>query len=190
MEAEIIPMCEDQGMAIIPWAALGGGQLITAEQRKQKEQDPGARKGYGLSENDIKVCEVLEQIARSKNTTLQAIVCPVIRPKLYCQSLTGNANRLWRTCFSNQLTSSPLLASRPSSMSKRCLMRYASKSKEEIDEIQTAVLFNPLFPMNFLFNFRGDQKYNLNLTAADNQQYQMAASDSCVDRCTLETSSK
>jgi aryl-alcohol dehydrogenase-like predicted oxidoreductase len=79
MEAEIIPMCEDQGMAIIPWAALGGGQLLSTEQRKQKEQDPGARSNrYGLSENDVRVCEVLEQMAESKSTTLQAMVCLVI----------------------------------------------------------------------------------------------------------------
>jgi aryl-alcohol dehydrogenase-like predicted oxidoreductase len=74
MEAEIFPMCEDQGMAIVPWAALGGGQLITAEQRKAKESDPDARQGYGLSETDVKVSEVLEKIADEKETTLQAVV--------------------------------------------------------------------------------------------------------------------
>lgn len=31
MEAEIIPMCQDQGMAVVPWAALGGGQLLSSE---------------------------------------------------------------------------------------------------------------------------------------------------------------
>ena len=39
MEAEIIPMCEDQGMAIVLWAVLGGDQLLLAEQRKQKEHE-------------------------------------------------------------------------------------------------------------------------------------------------------
>ena len=48
-------------------------------------------------------------------------------------------------------------------------------SKEDIRAIQGAAPFNPLFPMNFLFNFKGDQEYNLGLTAANNQQYQMAA---------------
>lgn len=48
-------------------------------------------------------------------------------------------------------------------------------SREDIDAIQKAVPFNPLFPVNFLFNYRGDQDYNLSLTAANNQQYQMAA---------------
>jgi aryl-alcohol dehydrogenase-like predicted oxidoreductase len=80
MEAEIVPMCEDQGMAIVPWAALGGGQLLSAEQRKNQEQTPGARKGRKLSEDDVKVCEALEQIAKSKGTTLQATVCSCDRP--------------------------------------------------------------------------------------------------------------
>jgi aryl-alcohol dehydrogenase-like predicted oxidoreductase len=74
MEAEIIPMCEDQGMAIVPWAALGGGKLLTAEQRKQKEDQPGARNSDVLSESDKTVCDVLEKIAKTKSTTLQAVV--------------------------------------------------------------------------------------------------------------------
>jgi aryl-alcohol dehydrogenase-like predicted oxidoreductase len=45
-EAEIIPVCEDQGMAIVPWAALGGGQFMSFEEIKWKESDPDARKGY------------------------------------------------------------------------------------------------------------------------------------------------
>ena len=74
MEAEIIPMCEDQGMAIVPWGTLSGGQLLSTEQKKQAEQDPRARKGYGLSENDAKVSMALEQIAGRKSTTVQAVV--------------------------------------------------------------------------------------------------------------------
>lgn len=74
MEAEIIPMCEDQGMAIVPWAALGGGQLMSVEQRKQKESDPDARPARFGSEHDMKVCEALERIAGERNSTLQAVV--------------------------------------------------------------------------------------------------------------------
>jgi hypothetical protein len=48
-------------------------------------------------------------------------------------------------------------------------------SKEDIDAIQGAIPFDPLFPMNFLFNFKGTQEYNLGLTASHNQQYQMSA---------------
>ena len=75
MEAEIIPMCEDQGMAVVPWAALGGGSLLTKEQREKAKTTEGARTSpYGLSEKDLKISEVLEDIAQSKGTTLQAIV--------------------------------------------------------------------------------------------------------------------
>jgi aryl-alcohol dehydrogenase-like predicted oxidoreductase len=78
MEAEIIPMCEDQGMAIVSWASLGGGQLIAAEQRKKLEEDPNAGKGYySASEDDIKVCNVLEDLAKAKSATLQDIVSTI-----------------------------------------------------------------------------------------------------------------
>lgn len=75
MESEIIPMCEDQGMAIVSWASLGGGQLVAADQRKKMEEDPNSGKGYyGASEDDIKVCDVLERLAKKKDSTLQAVV--------------------------------------------------------------------------------------------------------------------
>jgi hypothetical protein len=37
-------------------------------------------------------------------------------------------------------------------------------STEDMDQIDTAVSFDPGFPMNFIFQ---DKPYNLNLTAAD-----------------------
>lgn len=61
-------------MAIVPWGALGGGQLLTAEQRRANEKDPNARKRYALSDDDVQVCEVLERIAGERHTTLQAVV--------------------------------------------------------------------------------------------------------------------
>jgi aryl-alcohol dehydrogenase-like predicted oxidoreductase len=68
-------MCEDQGMAITSWASLGGGQLTTQEQREKLKDDPDAGHGYyEASEDDIKVCEVLEALANKKNATLQDIV--------------------------------------------------------------------------------------------------------------------
>ena len=48
-------------------------------------------------------------------------------------------------------------------------------SSEDIKAIHEANPLDPLFPTNFLFNFRGDQPYHVGLGATDNQQYQMAA---------------
>lgn len=48
-------------------------------------------------------------------------------------------------------------------------------TKEEIKRIQDAAHFTPQFPVNFLFNYKGTQPYTTDLTASNNQQYQMAA---------------
>jgi aryl-alcohol dehydrogenase-like predicted oxidoreductase len=74
MEAELIPMCEDQGMAIVSWASLGGGHLQTLKQKEEKEKNPDARPPRGPTEADAKVSEALENIADSKSTSLQAVV--------------------------------------------------------------------------------------------------------------------
>lgn len=66
-------MAEDQGLAIVPWAALGGGTLLTKDQRKQRESDPEARR-TSPDEKSLHVSEVLEHLAAKYNSTLQAVV--------------------------------------------------------------------------------------------------------------------
>lgn len=48
-------------------------------------------------------------------------------------------------------------------------------TQEDLDSVDGAVPFNPLFPMTFLYEFGADRKYSLSLTAADNFMYRMAA---------------
>ena len=72
LEAEIIPMCQDQGLAIVPWAALGGGALLSRQQRQQVQKDSKARK-VPIDELSIRVSEVLERIAEEHEATLQAV---------------------------------------------------------------------------------------------------------------------
>lgn len=67
-------MCEDQGMAIVSWASLGGGQLLSAKERGAKKNDADAHKGYGFRDEDVRVSAALEKIAASKKTTIQAVV--------------------------------------------------------------------------------------------------------------------
>ena len=71
MEAEIIPMCRDQGMALVPWEALGAGAFLSKEQRQAKL---GGRQYGPPPEEAIKVSEKLEEIANKKKTTVQAVV--------------------------------------------------------------------------------------------------------------------
>ena len=44
----------------------------------------------------------------------------------------------------------------------------------DLDNVDEATTFNPLFPMTFLYEFGGDRKYNLSLTASDNFMTRMA----------------
>jgi aryl-alcohol dehydrogenase-like predicted oxidoreductase len=157
MEAEIIPMCQDQGMGIMPWAALGGGQLLSSEQRRKLEANSQlAGRQKIINEKNIQVSEALEKLASEKKTTLQAIALayllsqtPYVTPIVGVQSVAH-------------------VKAMPEALN-------IALSDNDLKAIHEASPFEPLFPMNFLFNFRGDQPYNLKLTATDCQQYQMAA---------------
>ena len=73
MEAEVIPMCEDEGLAVIPWAALGGGALMSADERKNHDKDAESRSSYA-SDKAVQVSAVLASIAEKHKTSLQSIV--------------------------------------------------------------------------------------------------------------------
>ena len=70
MEREIIPMCQAEGMGIAPWSALGGGKFKTKEQRDSGE---GRTPLGGISENDLRMSEVLEKMAKKHNTIMTSI---------------------------------------------------------------------------------------------------------------------
>ena len=69
MERDILPMCRDEGMAIAPWGALGGGKFKTAEQRESNE---GRRLGEP-TDGDVAMSSVLEKIAKKHNTIITSV---------------------------------------------------------------------------------------------------------------------
>lgn len=141
MESEIIPMCRDQGMGIVPWGPLAQGKLKAAVARGLTG---GGRSDQDMTEDEIRVSDVLDEVAKSKNTILPAVaiayllhktpyVFPVVGQR-QIEHLKANAEALG-----------------------------IELSKEDMDKIDTAVPFNPGFPINFIFH----GKYDLTLTAAD-----------------------
>lgn len=71
-EREIIPMCLNEGMALAPWGALGGGGFKTIAQRESGE----GRKNFirvALTGQEEKVSLVLEEIANKKDTLLTSV---------------------------------------------------------------------------------------------------------------------
>ena len=150
-------MCQDQGMAVVPWAAIGGGQLLSFEQRKSLESDSNqAGRQKNISQANIKVSEALEAIANEKQTTLQAVALAyLISQYPYVVPIVG-------------VQTVEHIKAMPEVL-------RVELSKDDIAKIHEASPYDPGFPMSFLFNFRGDQPYHLGLTEKDNQQYQMAA---------------
>ncbi len=69
LEREIIPMALSEGMALMPWGALGGGRLKTKKQRKEAARGE-AEKGRNMKDmiigNEVKVSDLLEKIADTK----------------------------------------------------------------------------------------------------------------------------
>ena len=83
VETEIVPLCEDQGMGIMTYASLGGGSILTAKERAKKEEaiknrKEGERASSPLTEEEKKICDVLETLAQEKKTSIQAIVSSTV----------------------------------------------------------------------------------------------------------------
>lgn len=65
-EREVIPMALDEGMALAPWGAIGGGSFKTRAQR-QNPEDGGRKMQMMVIGNEEKVSNVLEDIANAKS---------------------------------------------------------------------------------------------------------------------------
>lgn len=183
IEAEIIPMCQDQGLAIVSWASLGGGALLRSkEQRKQAEEDPKARKNrYGLADDKIsRITELLEEMAAKHGSTLQSVVRIYSRRPFYSSHvkslLIDFDPQALAYLYSQSPYVVPIVGVQTVEHVRQMLDHLQVRlSSEDIKAIHEANPLDPLFPTNFLFNFRGDQPYHVGLGATDNQQYQMAA---------------
>ncbi|KAK0449027.1 NADP-dependent oxidoreductase domain-containing protein [Desarmillaria tabescens] len=67
-ERDIIPMAKLLGLALCPWAVLGGGKLRTdEEEQRRRETGENGRTVFGPSwertEEEVKVCKALEKVA-------------------------------------------------------------------------------------------------------------------------------
>ncbi|KAF2652965.1 norsolorinic acid reductase, partial [Lophiostoma macrostomum CBS 122681] len=78
-EREIIPMCAEEGMALAPWGALGGGYFKT---RAQKEGDKSGRNfAVSATGKEEKTTVVLEKIAEAKGTQITSVALAYVMHK-------------------------------------------------------------------------------------------------------------
>ncbi|KAL8849998.1 MAG: hypothetical protein Q9221_005015 [Calogaya cf. arnoldii] len=129
-ERDILSMCAAEGMGIMPWGPLGGGNFKTEKQREAVGAGQG-RNMAPLREKDIKVSAALEKLADAKNTALTSVALAYIlhkAPYVYpivggrkIEHLQGNIDAL-----------------------------NLELSAEDLAEIESAVDFDPGFPLNFI----------------------------------------
>ena len=141
-------MARDEGMALCPWGALGGGNFSTKAKQQSGEQD---RNFGGPSEKHIKTAEKLEAVANAKNTQITSVALAYVRseyPYVY-----------------------PIVGGRKIDHLKGNIEALGLElSAEDTKEIESAVDFDVGFPMNFLFGMgsaKQPEKYNTNMTSSD-----------------------
>ncbi|KAE8327889.1 NADP-dependent oxidoreductase domain-containing protein [Aspergillus sergii] len=92
-EREILPMCRDENMGLVPWGTLGQGQFHTEAGYKEREQNNPGRKGRPPSDSEESVSKVLKTIANSKETDPTSIALAYVRHKApYVFPVVGGRN--------------------------------------------------------------------------------------------------
>lgn len=133
LERDIIPMCQDEGMALALFGSLNQGRFQTqAEfQKREKEGYEGGRNFVPLSQHDKQVSLGLERIADKKGTTLLNLALSYVLHKApYMFPIVGG-----RTVDH--------LAGNIQALSVKLF-------NEEIEEIDDCYDFDPGFPHTFL----------------------------------------
>lgn len=142
LERDIIPMCRDEDMGILPYGTLGQGRMSEAgyrEREEQAEEYPG-RKVAKVSPVDRAVSKILEKIAASKDAQIVSVAMAYTMHKTpYVFPLVG--------CRTGDHLKGSIAALRI------CL------TEKEIKEIESAYDFDHGFPHTFLsgsMRFGGD----------------------------------
>ncbi|CAK7233037.1 hypothetical protein SCUCBS95973_008458 [Sporothrix curviconia] len=135
-EREIIPMARDEGMALAPWGALGGGNFKTEEQRRIQQEQKEGRQAPATPEH-IAVSRVLEKVAGRHNTIITSVALAYVMQKTpYVFPIVGGRNT----------------AQLQSNIDALSLVL----TEEDIAEIEGAVPFDLGFPHNFLYGLLGN----------------------------------
>ncbi|KAF2993363.1 hypothetical protein E8E13_002236 [Curvularia kusanoi] len=89
-ERDIIPMCQQQGMALCPYGVLGQGRFQTEQAYREREKTNEGRNFIPLSDHDKQVSRVLEQVAKEKGCELlQVALACVIQKVPYVFPIVG-----------------------------------------------------------------------------------------------------
>ncbi|KAL9578496.1 MAG: hypothetical protein Q9212_005683 [Teloschistes hypoglaucus] len=83
-ERDIIPMCQDQGMALAPWGVLGGGAFKPQSSQSdegKKEKEQGRNMPSLIAKNAAATSTVLEKMAERKDTAMTSVALAYVLHK-------------------------------------------------------------------------------------------------------------
>jgi aryl-alcohol dehydrogenase-like predicted oxidoreductase len=81
-EREMIPLCQDQGLAVIPWSPLARGFLTGSRRKNEKEHGDTARArtdtfadSMYFSDDDFAVADAVASVAKNRGVAAAQIAC-------------------------------------------------------------------------------------------------------------------
>lgn len=72
-ERDIIPMCQDQGMALAPWGAMGQGRFQTKKAIEERKAKGEALRGAEQTPAEVEISAALEKVADEVGATVTAV---------------------------------------------------------------------------------------------------------------------
>ncbi|KFZ11269.1 hypothetical protein V502_07631 [Pseudogymnoascus sp. VKM F-4520 (FW-2644)] len=130
-ERDIIPMCKDEGMALLPYGTLGQGRFQTEASFKEREKSNPGRKGKVASFVERAVSKVMEELAIAKNTAITSIAMAYVMQKApYVFPLVGGR--------------------KVDHIKGNIHALSVDLTEEDIAKIERAYRFDPGFPHTFL----------------------------------------
>jgi len=80
-ERDIIPMARDEGMALAPWDALGGGRFKTEEQIEEMKARGEQGRAGEITENDRKATAALDKIGKEIGKPITSVALAYVMAK-------------------------------------------------------------------------------------------------------------
>ncbi|TPX13113.1 uncharacterized protein E0L32_006539 [Thyridium curvatum] len=133
-ERDIIPMARDEGMALAPWGALGGGAFKSDEQRAAASAKEGRQ--VQASDAQVQISRALEAVAKRRGTLITSVALAYVMHKApYVFPIVGGRN--------------------PDHLRGNIEALTLELSPQDMDEIEGAAPFDVGFPQSFYY---GGQK--------------------------------
>ena len=130
-ERDIIPMCRDEGMGLLPYGTLGQGRFQTEASFAERENNNPGRKMRPATAIEKNASKAMEKIAKAKGTELTSIALAYVMQKTpYVFPIVGGRKL--------------------EHIKGNVAALGVSLSEEDIKDIESAYEFDPGFPHTFL----------------------------------------